>query len=117
MVGPAIRSFARPYTLTRYGATVRAGGRVQAQEGAPLAGFKAAIVPVSGSDMRRLPEGTRQDETIGFFAEVEVFTGGNGRQADRIEYKGANYCITNVERWDEHGAFFHALAVREEVAR
>ena len=77
----------------------------------------ASVQPVSGQDLRRLPEGTRTTDAVRIFSEDELRVGNETDRTppDRVVYLGEEYEVTSVQRWSM-GQLDHydAMAVRAE---
>lgn len=89
-------SFRKPYTITRYAAGTMVKGRYVAGSTSTLT-IQASIQPVSGEDLKSLPEGRRLDDF------VKVYTDSNLQslqevstvQQDRLTWRGHTYeCIS-----------------------
>lgn len=72
----------------------------------------ANVQPLRGDELKRLPEGRRNEEAVRIFCETELNPGDKsiGREADRVTWFGRVYEVENVRPW--HGAFYDAAAVR-----
>jgi hypothetical protein len=76
----------------------------------------ASIQPASGEDLVRVPEGVRTRELVTVFTptELQVKNAPAGTEADRVAYKGATYEVQTVEKWDESGSYYRAVAAKIE---
>jgi hypothetical protein len=77
--------------------------------------FKGALVPVTGKDLLRLPEGLRTQEVIRIFSQQEIRTARepSKNEADEIYYRGEFWEVQNVSDWTDQGAFFDSLATKK----
>lgn len=100
------------YPLTRGSAGSFVGGDYV--PGATVAmTIEAVIVPASGRQLERLPEGQRTKDVIAIYSPTELRTASvAGAPADQVEWSGAQYQVQSVKAWNEAGGFFEALAVR-----
>lgn len=114
MVSDAIMSFALDYPMNRRGPTTYTGGIVDPQDG-QMSTLTAAIHPVSGRDIERLPEGTYAHETIVIYTAQELKVADGAQEADRVEYREEVYVVITVQRWDDVGGFWKAFAKRSVV--
>lgn len=100
------------YTVTRRAPDTRVQGRtVEGSES--TFSIVASVQPVSGRELRDLPEGERGDETIVIYTVTEVRSGAN---PDEIEVDGSRFVIVKCERWKSFGAqHFRAYAARKDA--
>lgn len=103
------------YTVTRQTGGSYVNG-IWTPGGSSTFSIVASIQPTSGEDLVRLPEGVRTRELVTVFTptELQVKNAPAGTEADRIAYKGASYEVQTVEKWDEQGGFYRAVAAKIE---
>lgn len=66
----------------------------------------AAVQPVTGEDLRRLPEGLRAS------AAVTVWAAGELQLGDVLVYEGRRYSVGHVEKWFA-ASYWRAVATEE----
>lgn len=100
------------YTVTRTAAAGIVKGR--ATPGATTTiSIVASIQPVTGKDLKRLPEGLRTEDLIAGWTSTELRTAAvAGVYADKITYLGGSYEVQKVESWDETGNYFKFIAMK-----
>jgi hypothetical protein len=102
-IGALIDSFSTgSYVVTRaaHGTTLR--GRVQ--EGAQTTfSITAGAHPARGSDLLRLPEGRRNNETRVLFTTTQLQIGGIDAdfEADLVDIDGEDWEVQHVETWHD----------------
>lgn len=100
------------YPVTRTAAGTYVGGSYVPGATVSLT-VEAVVVPASGRQLERLPEGQRSKDTIAIYSPTELRTASvDGPPADRLTWQGASYEVQSVKPWNEAGGFFEALAVR-----
>jgi hypothetical protein len=72
----------------------------------------ALVTPTSGRQLERLPEGLRSNETITIYTKTQLQTVAPTAEPDVVIYNGASYQVESVERWQQSGSFWVALAQR-----
>lgn len=101
------------YTVTRRTAATRLKGR-------PVAGatstvtITAAVVPATGQDLQRVPEGRRDVETRVLFTATQLRTGAAGAawEADLVQLEGLQWEVQHVETWPGAPGFYRCIAQR-----
>jgi hypothetical protein len=80
----------------------------------------AAVIPATGKDLQRLPEGRRAIESKTVYTPTLLYTGGQGEanEADWISIDSANWEVQHVETWEADASFYvcvvqKAMAVAE----
>ena len=97
--------------LRRTGAHNTAGVWVS---GAPAStAFTGTFTPARGTDLLRVPEGTRSEAAFRFITRTELrATNSDGvTLADRVTFGGRTYEIEHVQPWGT-GDFYDAIGVR-----
>lgn len=97
--GPA----AGAYTVTRRAAGTYPGG--VATPGTPSTiTIEAAVQPLAGRDLKRLPEGRRAEEARTVFTVTELLVGGENQphEADLISIDGGLYEVSSVQFYDSN---------------
>lgn len=108
-----IESFASTYTVTRSSASAYgADGRLDAGTTSTLT-VRAVVQPVTGRDLKRLPEGLRTDDVRQVFTATELKTQGAGQDPDSIAIGGEDYEVQTVERWADLGGYWRAIVMRK----
>lgn len=74
--------------------------------------IRALVAPTGGRALERLPEGLRTHETISIFTKTELRTANALGEADVVEYVGDRWQVQSVERWQQSGNFWVAMAQR-----
>ena len=78
-------------------------------EGAPTdSTITASIQPLSGEDMKSLPEARRQSEGYNMFTSTQVKTvedAGSDQNADKIVFSGKEYEVYQVKPWQNNTNF------------
>lgn len=110
--------FSKPATRIRVTRKIQNGYPVE-EEG-PAETICAAIIPMSGRDLDRLPHGMRDRETVWIFTSVPLSNGDDGpegRQPDLIEYKPHHdeaprrYRVYRCEDWGVHSTARHIRSI------
>ncbi len=70
---------------------------------------------MSGRELEMLPEADRNRAIMRFYALERLFASDGGQAADRIEYQGRTYRVTQAEDFSLQGGVWMALAELEEV--
>ncbi len=93
------------YTVTRRAAeTYVAGIRTPAGGFPTTFSIEASIQPVTGRDLRSLPEGQHADDTKIVFTVTELKTRSPSSEPDVITYKGEPWQVIRVEDWEHWGS-------------
>lgn len=98
------------YTVTRYKARSTTDGEADPLRVETTITIVAAIQPASGRDLLRLEEGQRLSEVIVLWTKTPLYSHRQGYPPDTLVYKGEVYQIESIERWDDMGNFYEALA-------
>jgi hypothetical protein len=98
------------YTVTRTLPRALVRGVAQAPSTSTFS-VAASVQPATGRDVAVLPEGLNLTDVIQIFTAVELKVAGDGCEDDAITYRGARYEVKHVERYDEIGNYYRALAV------
>lgn len=73
----------------------------------------AVVVPASGEQLQRLPEGLRSSSSIAVYTAVALKPAeANGAPGDRLTWGGQVFEVQVVKPWNEAGGFCEAVAVR-----
>ena len=95
----ALRRWQEPYTLKRMTPAASTDGR----HGAPTAtaiAINAVVVPATGEDLRRLPEGRMTTDVRKVFTDA-VLVMDPPNEPDRIVIEGVDWEIQHREVWQE----------------
>ena len=74
----------------------------------------AAITPMTGQDLKRLPEGQMVEGSVLIITPTELKTENSSacRIADRLDYRGVTYQISMVNDWFDAGGFYECFGTR-----
>lgn len=99
------------YTVTRRAAmTVGSDGRATATDPPTVLSVQAAVVPLSGQDLQRLPEGSRIAERRKLYLRTLLKA---GAAPDIVSVGGRDYEVESVMDWTGYGSdFFEIIVVR-----
>jgi hypothetical protein len=102
------------YVVTRTAAEKLKRGRVPASPSETTFSITAAVTAAMGSDLMRLAEGIRTNETHAVFTTTQLFVGGQGAdfEPDQISIDGEDWQVQHCERWTDPvsgGLGFRAL--------
>ncbi len=89
-------SFRKPYTITRYAAGTTVKGRFVAGSSSALT-IQASVQPVTGEDLKPLPEGRRLDDYVKVYTDsnLQMMQETTGTNPDRLTWRGHTYeCIS-----------------------
>lgn len=102
------------YTVTRVGKGAAAGGRYTSGAETTLS-IEASIQPVSGRDLKTLPEGRRAEEVRVVYTVTELRTLNPAGDGDVVTYGGEPWEVFRVERWPDlaGGEFTRAMIARQ----
>lgn len=118
----AVRLMSEPVKITRHrraaGSYSAAGEYVDGAPDADLA-LNASVTPVTGKDLDRLPEGSRQRGAIQIFitaadGDLALADTNPLQQADRVTYNNQTWQVEHVDDW-RIGGYWRALAVLEQA--
>lgn len=101
------------YTVTRYATGSYTAGRWA--PGAPSTlNIDACIQPLTGRDLKILPEGRRADETLVLYTKTLLRVPSQGGGADQVSISGVMYEVIHVETWSSAIAdtYYRVLAAR-----
>ena len=118
MLSSVIDSFATgTYAVTRSSAgTYDSNGRY-VDGSTSVVNIDASIQPMSGSDLKTLPEGLHASNARTMFSKVEVFTAGPGGKPDVVSFKGEDWKVINVMAWEGFGSGSGADHYESTIAR
>ncbi len=97
--------------VTRSAASTYTGGRLDTPTTAALS-ISASVQPLTGRDLKRLPEGSRVSDALVLFTTTELKTSGAGQSPDLIAIGGESYEVQNVEAWGNVGSFWKAIVLK-----
>jgi len=104
-----IASFATgTYAVTRRPLATLLAGRAVAGTAETLL-IVATVVPATGRDLQRLPEGRQDRETWAVFTATLLYCADSSHEADLITLDGVAWEVQHVESWP---GFYRALAQR-----
>lgn len=93
-------------TVTRYNPTSYTDGRADARTVASTTTARGSIQPISGADLRRLPEASRYGDVKSIWVSAQVLKG------DELEIDGARYQVEHIADWDAAGNYTKTVARR-----
>lgn len=99
------------YEYDRIAETMTAAGLPEYSE--ERGSFDGNIQPAPGKERELLPEEDMLRSAIVIYSPEDLSSGGNGRKADRVWYRGDAYRVALAEPWREHAGYTKALAVLE----
>lgn len=97
------------YTVTRSAASTYSGGRKVAGSTSTLT-VTGVMVPLTGRQLERLPEGQRSGELRAFYTKTSLQTAGEGVAADVISDDGRTWEVEDVDDWSDSGGYCVAIA-------
>lgn len=109
-----IARFGASYTVTRKAATTYTAGRaVAGATDAPIT-IVASVQPVTGRELKALPEGRRAEDVRILFTTTELRTESPAGAADQVTIGGELYEVFQVKPWTAHGGtHYEVLAARQ----
>ena len=105
----AVLEFASTYTVTRRAAGAYVNGRHQPGTTSSFT-IQAAVMPLSGRDLLRLPEGMRSSELLSVFTPTKLQLAG---QPDTIAIGDGTYEVQEMEDWSELGGFYRFTVAKQ----
>jgi hypothetical protein len=111
----AIQRRATDHTVYRFSAQqYTAKGRAVDDPGTPLT-IKMWEQPMSGDDLRRLPEGLRTEEVLKFYSLAELLDAevSSNQPPDEIEINGTRWEVLKVWDWERDGGYWKVFATRK----
>lgn len=110
-------SFRQPYTITRTAAGSYVSGLFVAGSQLTLT-IQASVQPVSGEDLKPLPEGRRLDDYVKVYtdSDLQMLQESTGKQPDRLTWRGHTYeCISADVR--QMGVISHFKYIFSKVSQ
>ena len=110
-----VDSLSQPVTLRRYAAPTLTAGR-PAYAAPTLSTIAAVVVPLSGRELDRLPEGLRQRARFAAYTTATVATVGQeaGGKADELAFEGEIYVCELEQGYRQVGGFARLVLVKVE---
>jgi len=110
----AIDEVAVTVEVTRFLGTSVVKGRAAEPPVEKRIKIRASVQPTGEKDLKLLPEGMRNQDTIKLFTDTELFTVRRSecRTPDRLSYRGNVYQVELVDDWKDLGDYFRVIAVR-----
>ncbi len=110
-------SLASPlFTSGTYTVTRRATGSLANGDWTPGASstftVEADLQPLSGNDLKILPEGQHGEEMQKLYLSVELFTARLDKEADQITIDGAEWKVINVRKYTILTGNFKVIVAR-----
>lgn len=101
-------------TVTRRAAGTRSGGFYTPGSSSTVTFDPAVVHPITGRELRALPEGYRTREPIAVYTTAALRTASepDGTPPDLVTWKGETYEVQAVEDWSSNGAFWRAVALK-----
>ncbi len=110
-VAASIASFGTTYSVTRTAAGSNATG-VYTPGSASTLSITASVQPITGEDVKRLPEGVSTEGLIKLWTTTALKTprdvsGSSG--GDTISFSGRTYMVESVSDWNTVGGYYEAV--------
>lgn len=103
------------YTVTRTVAGSYAGGLYTPGSTSSFS-IEASVQPVTGRDLKVLPEGHHSEEMVKIFTKTELKTRSPGFDPDKVAIGGETYEVKNVQAWTAFGGkHYEVLAARQVI--
>ncbi len=105
------------YTVTRRAAATYPNGIATPGSTSTLT-IIAAVVPASGRDLERLPEGRRSTETRKVFTDTPIIVGAEGgaNESDLIAIGGDNWEAQTCGTWPALTGYYEVLVQRPNTS-
>jgi phosphoribosylaminoimidazole carboxylase (NCAIR synthetase) len=97
---------AASYSITRTLAGSAVNGRYTAGAADAL-DIVASVQPVTGDDLKTLPEAQHTDSVIVIYTETELYTRTATHEPDVITFEAETYELFKVEKWSHTGQIFY----------
>ena len=75
----------------------------------------ADLQPMSGNDLKILPEGQHGEEMQKMYLAVELFTAREGKQPDEVTIDGAQWRVINVRKYTILTGNFKVIVARIDM--
>lgn len=101
-----VEHFGRDLAVARIAPGSYSAGGIYAPGASSTFTIKAFVTKATGEQLERLPEGSRSTEAIAVFAfdtDLRAGRAAGGLPADRIAYRGEQWEVQLVDRWDDSG--------------
>lgn len=98
------------YTVTRRAAEFAGGDAVPTSS--ETLTIKALVVPLSGRELQRLPEGLRSRELKAVYTTTDLRRGADDALPDVVTVDGEDYEVQLVDDWQAPGGFLRAVVAR-----
>jgi hypothetical protein len=98
------------YTVTRPGLTTYVDGVRTVAAGTQFT-ITAAVQPLKGLELQRLPDGFRNGEVLACFTATELRTVDTG-EPDLVTIDGRAHQVESCANWSNSGNFWRAILVR-----
>lgn len=99
------------YTVTRRSPPAYSGGRRLPPLQAVFT-TRGSVQPASGLEIKRLPGGKSNRETMVIFSCIELKTAELGQEPDQIAIDGGVFEVESVQRWAALGNYYRAIVTR-----
>lgn len=98
---------------TRFASPTVVNGRVTAKAIESTFDFRGSIQPLSGRELKQLPEGSRDQNRKKLYTATELFTvrSSASKLPDHVTYKGETFIVDKVADWDDLGGYFRVELV------
>ena len=102
------------FDVTRYLASPMINGRAQDVPKELKFTIRGSIQPVTGAELKNLPEGMRAEAVVKVYTPTQLFTvrQSDTKIPDRFDYRGDQYQVEKVEDWHDLGNYYKVIAVR-----
>jgi hypothetical protein len=102
------------YTVKRYANGTNANGHYTPATPTTIT-IKASVQPLSGRDLKDLPEGQRADDLRTLYTTTRLYTVSANGNPDVITIEGDRYRVTKVEYFGILSGHYRVLCERLEV--
>lgn len=107
-----ILAYAQTYTVTRRTASSYDSGGVLVPGSTSTLSVQGVPQPLSGRDLKRLPEGMRAQELLAFWTPTQLQTAGGSNEPDSIQIGADHWEVTRVDGWGTLGGYCKAILTK-----
>ena len=111
MIADALKAWASAYLVTRATDNGFTPSGVTAAPSTSTLTIQAVVVPLTGRELERLPEGLRTQEIQAVFTTTQLQSAAAGQRPDEIAVGLESWQVEHVESWIA-GAFYRAIVRR-----
>lgn len=110
---PLITFSTGQYTVTRVAAGGYDSGGYAIAGAVTVFTIDASIQPLTGKDLKVLPEGQHAEQTRWVYTATALLTGDPTHEPDVVTYQNEPWVVVSIEEWNYRGTLFY----RARVAR